>query len=79
MEENCNVSNDVMEDNDNKNTTLLSVYYFTILLTFIYSKLFSFYLQAAGHSTAAITRVRVSVSSIFRQLGAYYCMDTLSF
>jgi hypothetical protein len=72
MEDNCNDSNDVMEDGDNNETTLLSVYYFTVLLTFIYPKLFGFYLRAAGHSTPAISRVRVSVSSIFRQLGAYY-------
>jgi hypothetical protein len=84
MEDNCNDSNDVMEDDDTNETTLLSVYYFTVLLTLIYPKLFGFYLRAAGHSTAAIPRVRVSVSSIFRQLGAYYVprayrMDTQSF
>jgi hypothetical protein len=73
MDDNCNDSNDVMEDDDNNEITLMSVCYFTVLLTFLYPKLFGFYLWAAGHSTAAILRVRVSVSSIFRQLvGAYY-------
>ena len=79
MEDNCNDSNDVMEDDDNNETTLLSVYYFTVLLTFLYPKLFGFYLRAAGHSTAAISRVRVPVSSIFSQLGANLYLTTSLF
>jgi hypothetical protein len=75
MEDNGNESNVVMEDNDSNKTTLLLVYdYFTILLTLLYPKLFGFHLRAAGHFTAAILRVRFSVSSIFRQLGAYYIL-----
>jgi hypothetical protein len=56
---------------DNNETTILSVCYFTIP-NFLVNR------RVLGHSTAAVSRVRVSVSSIFRQLGAYR-MDDLSF
>jgi hypothetical protein len=85
MEDSCNDSNDVMENDDNNDeTTLMSVHYFTILLTFFYPKLFGFHRHLLGHSTAAISRVRVSVSAVFKQLGTYYVprayrMDALSF
>jgi hypothetical protein len=64
--------------------TLLSVCYFTVLLTFLSPKLFGFHLCSAERSRAAISRLRVSVSTIFRQLGPYYVpqaysIDALSF
>jgi uncharacterized membrane protein (DUF485 family) len=85
MEDNHDDRNVMEENDDNMETSLLLVYYFTFLLTFLYHKLFGFHLHVAVHcSIAAILRVRVSVLSIFRQLGAYYIpranhMDALSF
>jgi hypothetical protein len=72
MEDNGNKIHVFIEDNDNNKTILLLVYYYTILLTLLYPKLFGFHLCAVEHSIAAILRVRISVSSVFRQLGAYY-------
>ncbi len=85
MEDNDNNSNVMEDDDDNNNATLLSVYYFTYILTFLYPKLFGFHLGVlAGRTQATISRVRIPVSSIFRQLGSYYVpqayrMDALSF
>jgi hypothetical protein len=84
MEDNCSNNNAMDEEANSNETTLLSVFYFTILLTFLHHKLFGFHRCVFGHVTAAILRVRVSVLSVFRQLGAYYVprayhMDTLPF
>ena len=40
MDETCSDSND-----DNNEMTLMSAYYFTVLLTFLYPKLFGFHLR----------------------------------
>jgi hypothetical protein len=80
MEDN---NHDVMEDTND--SAVLSFFYYTVLLTFLYPRLFGFHLAAlAAHSTAAVSRVRITVSSVFRQLGAYYVprayrMDAVTF
>jgi hypothetical protein len=85
MEDNGNDSVMEEEDDNNNATLLVSVLYFTYILTFLYPKLFGFHLRSlAGRTQETLSRARIPVSSIFRQLGSYYTprayrMDALSF